>query len=214
MKSYADAPLLESDRFRLPSGRALPRAPQQGEVFNLEADFPTKYDPLLPWYPRGVYVFNGAGWLRLSDLPRQRKGCVIGAQDIENDGIVKFGKEPNISDGYQIAAVSIVPTNPYASFSGTASIFVDTSAPGHVWLVAWRGVGKNAVMVGLAMSAMQKGAPTTVSLSFFDMPKSIDQQAYSLRLYSDIQGRFFMNRTAQFTFDGRGSSALIVAENN
>lgn len=212
MKSFAASEVVGHQRLVIPSGRVMPRAPQQGEIFNLEIDFPQTFDPLLPWYPRGAYVFSGTGWIRLSDHPRDRKAGIISAQEVENANAPKMGTMPTSRTGHLLSEVTVVPTFPRASFSGNATMWVDARTNGNIWLAAFRCDGP-CPLVGLTSTYVIAGQPMNLSLTFYDRPIDLKKVMYSLRIYSDIKDAFLVNRGFRYAFDGASQTAFIVEEN-
>ena len=208
---------LEFVRLAAPHGATLPRAPVAGELYTLERDMPEPINGT-PWYTRGTYVFNGVAWNRLNDSSRERKAAPIGSRTVEIERAGELGSVPRSTAGCMLTSVALTPSNQRASFSGTASMWLDISKRGHVWLMVFRG----NKLVGLALEYMEPNRPRTVSVSFVDSPATLEQQVYTLRLDSDITpdspevpGYVHVNQAqSKFRLDGMSQTAFIVAENN
>lgn len=199
---------IEFQRLATPRGKQLPHAPVVGELYTLEADMPKPVNGT-PWYLKGTYVFSGFLWHRLSDPERQRKATPIGSRNIEFQRPGAVGVAPKFNDGQQIAAATITPSNKQASFSGTASLWLDHSVGGNVWLSVFR----NKQLVGLTLDYIEPHRPRTVSLSFLDHPASADKQLYTLTINTDAPSFVYINQSIKFGFDGISQTAFIVAEN-
>jgi len=199
-------------RLATPSGRAMPRAPVPGELFTLEADMPEP-DGRTPWLARGTYAWDEQSmmWMRLNDSARKRKAEAIGSQKIEIEAaeVASVDVIPTIDAGFGLAAVGIPPSNRKASFSGVGTCWVDVNNACHVWLVAFRG----EKMVGVTATVIEPERPQTLTLTFTDFPNSTEEQAYTLRIYTDTTGTLFVNQCNRFNFDALSQTAFIVEEN-
>lgn len=205
---------LQFIRLATPFGRELPRAPVPGELFTLEADMPEPKVPT-PWFPRGMYAFNGTSWQKVSDAARQRKTAPIGSQKITVEEAGKLGDvPPPIEQGYGLTAISIVPSNRKAAVSGTASFWVDlTASPakgGYVWVSIYRG----KKLVSIAVEWIDCSKPKTMSMSFLDLPGVVTPVAYEMKIDTDVIGTIYVNQCSRFTLDGMAQTAFTVAEDN
>ena len=205
MKTYGE-PL---NKVIIPSDLALPRAPVRGEMFHLDVDMPP-CDPLLPWYSKGSYVYNGQRWLMMNDTAKQRIAVAIGARSFEVENVRSPKVLPTRSHGFPVAELSITPTNPKATFSGQVSVWVSHSIAAHVWLVLFR---KDKI-ASIVVQFVQGGQPQSMGLTFYDMPNSSEDQQYSLRVYTDQVGMLGLNQGSKFSFDGLPETALIVEQNS
>jgi len=213
MKSYGtynppETVGLEFIRMAVPSGRVMPRAPVPGELFNLEVDMPEPTTPV-PWYCRGTYAFDGISWKRLNDGSRQRKSALIGSRDIEVERATSTANPPAATSGYAISTVLITPSNRKACISGSATLWVDHTKSGHVWVACYRGT----VLVGLVAEYITAGQPRTLGISFMDHPGTIVEQLYTLKIDTDSVGFLHVNQCTKFVFDGMSATALTVTEN-
>lgn len=209
MKSYATQ--VETSDFRrliLPSGPKLFHAPLPGEIYHLEVDMPDN-NRVDKWYGKGTYVFDGIYWNRVSATLIERKANVIGANEIEVEVAGKTLEPPQSTHGFAICDVRIKPSNRKAAFSGSATLWVDHSVGGHVWVAIFRGT----FLAALAVEHIDAGKPRSLSVSFYDLPFASDEQTYTLRVNTDVVGNVFINKCAKFTFDGAAQTAFIVAEN-
>lgn len=205
MKTFGE-PL---NKMIMPSGAVLPRAPVPGELFHLDVNMPIG-DPLLPWYSRGSYLYNGQRWLMLNDTGKQRSAVTIGAMSFEVENVTSSKERPSQSQGFSVAELYITPTNQKATFSGQVSIWVNHSKPAHIWLVLFR---KDRI-ASIAVQYVQGNQPQSMSLTFYDIPNSYEDQQYSLRVYTDQVGMLGVNQSAKFSFDGLPETALIVEQNS
>lgn len=193
----------------MPSGPALPRAPVPGELFHLDIDM-QPVDPLLPWYSKGSYMYSGQRWLMLNDTGKQRSASPIGAMTFEVEVVSNPKEKPSSSQGFPIVTCYVSPTNPKATFSGQASLWVHHSKPAHIWLVLFR---KDKI-ASIAVQYVQAGQPQCMSLTFYDIPNSYEDQMYSLRAYTDQTGMLGINSCTKFSFDGVPETALIIEQNS
>jgi len=166
-------------------------------------------DPLLPWFSKGTYTFNGQKWDKLNDILRQRKTGIIGAQTIEIEKASSVKNTPTSRTGFQISFVEIIPSNQKSNFSGFAAFWVDIAKSGYVWA----GIFRDDILVGLVAEYVEAGRPHTMSISFFDLPAWAEQLKYVLRVYTESIGDLYINKCNMFAFDGSSQTAFIVAEN-
>lgn len=216
MKSYSNTE--EHTNFRrlsVPTGRALPHSPVPGEMFVLELDMEETHT-MTPWYSKGVYVFDGIHWNKLNDSGRQRKASVIGAQMLEVDhptrrvGMMMDMPAPSRKDGFDLCAAALVTSNIRASVSGTASFWVDSSLAANLCISVFR----DDKLVALAVEMVEPNKPRTVSISFNDVPRSIHQLLYTLKVSCDSVCHLYINKSDRMSFDGICQTAFIVEENN
>ena len=205
MKTYGE-PIA---KMIMPSGLKLPRAPVAGELFQLDIDMP-QGDPLLPWFPKGSYIYNGQRWLMLNDTGKQRSALAIGAMSFEVETVTNPKDKPSKSQGFPIVDLYVTPTHPRATFSGQASLWVHHSKPAHIWLVLFR---KDKI-ASIVVQYVQGGQPQSMSLTFYDIPNSAEDQMYSLRVYTDQVGMLSVNSCTKFGFDGMPETAIIVEQNS
>ncbi len=204
MKTYG-----EPIRVVMPSGNMLPRAPVPGEVYHLDVNMPLG-DPLLPWYPKGAYVWNGQNWMQLNGTGQKRAAAPIGARMYEVEIESSPKDRPTRTRGFPVAELVITPTHPKATISGQASMWVHHSKPAHVWLVLFR---KDKI-ASIVVQFVDAGKPTNMSLTFYDIPNSHEDQQYSLRIYTDVLGMLGVNSCTKFAFDGLPETAFIVEQNS
>jgi len=209
MKNYAVNDVSGRDRLAIPAGGTFPRAPLIGELFFLSCDMPADTNPLLPWYSRGTYAFGGVVWEKLSDVPRARKVGIIGAREVENEVPVKLGTPPSLREGTEIVTVAVRPTNRRATFSGTATMWLNTRSAGTVWVAVFN----KLKLCALAAQYVEPDKSASLNVSFYDAPSTHEEQTYSLRVYSDVKNVFFINRGDLAHFDGVAQTAFIVEEN-
>ena len=199
---------LEFIRLATPSGREMPRSPIPGEMFTMVADPPQPQNNS-PWYLKGTYVFNGISWVRLSDGLRRRLAQPIGSQKIEFEEAGNMEELPTGKSGHLLAATVIQASSQRGSFSGTASLWVDVTQSGYVWLAVFR----TAKLIGLTIDFIDAGKPRTISTTFMDLPASTKPQTYELRTGTDFAGFLYVNQCAKFKFDGISQTAFIIEEN-
>lgn len=193
----------------LTSGPILPRAPVPGEMFHLDIDMPI-VDPLLPWHSKGSYVFNGQQWMMLNDTGKRRIAAAISATSLEVEIASLANQLPNQRTGFQLAELTITPTNRKATFSGQATVWVNHSMSAHVWLVVFR---KDKI-ASIVVQHVPAGMPQTMGLTFYDIPNSHEDQVYTLRAYTDTIGMLGINQCTKFSFDGVPETAFIVEQNS
>lgn len=193
----------------LPSGRELPRAPVPGELFHLDVDMP-QTDPLLQWYSKGSYVFNGYMWMMLNDTGKRRGATTIGASSIEVENACSSKDMPSRTTGFPLADVMITPTNRKATFSGQVTIWAHHSKPAHIWLAVLR---KDKI-ASIVVQHLQAGLPQSIGLTFYDIPNTHEGLTYSLRVYTDVVGMLGINQCTKFNFDGVPETAFIVEQNS
>lgn len=193
----------------MPSGRDLPRAPVPGELFHLDVDMP-QVDPLLPWYPKGSYVFSGYQWMMMNDSGKRRGAAPIGATTIEVENVCWPKDMPTRHTGFPVTDVSVTPTSRKATMSGQATLWAQHPKGANIWLVVFR---KDKI-VSLVVQHLPAGMPQTLSLTFYDIPNSNEGLVYSLRVYCDTVGMLGINQCTKFTFDGVPETAFIVEQNS
>ena len=94
--------------------------------------------------------------------------------------------------------------------SGQASVWVNHSSSAHIWLVLFR---KDRI-ASIVVQHVEANKPQSMSLTFFDIPHSREDQQYSLRVYTDELGMLGVNQSTKFSFDGLPETALIVEQNS
>jgi hypothetical protein len=211
MKSYSGMASDGSQFHRLviPVGREMPHAPAIGETFHLDVDMPEPTGPE-PWYPRGTYTYNGSIWTRLNMGGAPRKVTAIGSQEVEIERKGQTQDVPQMNQGYEIASVSIRPTHRRATFSGVATLWVDSSVEANAWIAIFR----ETKLVGLAATFLAPGKTASLSLTFVDIPATAQPVTYTARVNMDKVGTLLINQSSTLSFDGAAQTTLIVAENN
>jgi len=200
---------LEFNRLATPRGREMPRSPIPGELFTMEVDPPEPINNS-PWYLKGTYVFNGIQWVRLSETLRRRQSQAIGAQKIEIEVAGSTANAPAANSGYSLAAISVQPSNQRAAISGTASVWLDVSKSGYVWLSVFR----DGFRAGFVVEFIDANKPRTMTLTFTDFPASRKPVTYALKANTDQISYLHVNQCSRFSFDGASQTAFIVAEDN
>ena len=199
---------LEFVRLATPHGNVMPRSAVPGELFTMDVDAP---DPMngSPWYLKGTYVFDGVSWMRISDGKRRRLSQPIGAQKIEFEepGFIA-DDAPQSTSGVELATIPVQLSSQRASMSGHATMWMDASVSGHIWLMVFRG----PTLVGMTVDYIETGKPRTISLSFKDQPSSKKQQLYTLRMNTDLKGNVFVNSSTKFKLGGISQTAFIIEE--
>ena len=217
MKSFGGIDSTNISRLSLPHGTALPRNPQQGEIFWLTAD-EKQTNTVTPWHPRGVYYFNYGTWFQLNHDGRQTKSSLIGSQLVEVEKAIRLLEQPTYGHGTTLTSVVINPSNARAGIAGMASLWLEPQVDAQVVLTAWR----DRRMVGMAVDYVQAMRPRTMSLSFYDLPLSgyagvVTQDTkviYELQLTADKVTSIAVNRGHdQFVYDEvAGQTAFTVRE--
>jgi hypothetical protein len=210
MKSYGsytppETVGLNFQRFGIPHGKSMPRAPVTGELFLLEADLPAGSRP---WYASGVYVFNGFDWVRI-DNPRARHSAPIGAQKYEVEKPVDVTLIPKINTGIQLANLSIIPSCRRGSISGTAIFTVEHEQDCQMLTTVFR----DKKPVGFVVSELQSYKSQHICLSFLDDPATRSPVPYTLEIALSKTGFVEINQTTTHTYDGFSQTAFIIEEN-
>lgn len=209
MKMYVPTEERSSfSRLIIPSGREFPRAPSLGEVFHLEFDMPETHT-VNPWYASGTYSFDGFRWRRLNDGTRQRRSEPVGAQHV---GIEKASSPlelPTSRDGARLTAGAITPSHRKASISGAISMCLSSETDVDVWAVVFRA----EKLVGGCAASVRAGKLTPLSVTFFDIPFTIDPVTYIVRLAADRPTIVSVNQGTQQSFDGGLQTAFTLEEN-
>lgn len=181
----------------LPSGDALPRNPQQGEVFWLLVDEPIR-NTVTPWHSRGIYYFNYGSWFRLNHDGRQTRSAVIGSQLVDIEVPIKPLQPPLLETSSLLTTVVISPSHSKSGIAGSATLWVEARADCQVLLTVWR----EQVMVGMVAQAVEAKKPTVLAVSFYDLPLTsftgvVTAEtliAYELRLSADKVTTVCVNR--------------------
>lgn len=213
MKSYASGPQdgTQLQRLVAPASREFPPNPKENELYYLFADkHESKENVNQPWFPRGLYVFNGWKWLPVQETILPRKTAVIGSQIIEVEQAGSYQELPKPTDGYQLASLQMKLWHRTAPVSGNASFWIDATKDGNVWATIWNGDR----LAGLTVQYVECRKPRTFNISFFHSPKTTATLDYILKIDCDFAGELYINRGIQVKFDGASQTAFEVAENS
>lgn len=216
MKMHGMMSPVDLDRMMVPSGTKFPNNPQSGEIFRLTTDQPVTYTAD-PWYGAGIYIRDYSVWKKLNDSGRERKASIISAQPAIIETVTKTKNLPLVTDGVELAHAILRPSNSKATFSGSASLWVESESDCQVILSVFRG----DKIIAMIVEAVKIGAPRNLSITFADMPftstgfNDASQIVYHLRLAADKAGMVNVNRgRQQFVFDDVAlQTAFLVAEN-
>lgn len=215
MKVYANSP--DDGMMIVPSGEKFPGNPKYAQLFRLTRDQPVT-NTVDRWYGAGTYIYDYGIWLRLNESGRQRRAADISSQMVSIEELLLRPREAPLPNAGQLLSTVIMnPVNRGSSYSGTASLWVESEVDCQVALTVFR---DNRVLAGMSVEALQKGRPRTLSVSFFDLPftgvttPQHLQAMYSLRINADAKGTIFVNRgNHQFVFDDVAvKTALLVSE--
>jgi hypothetical protein len=196
---------LNFQRFSIPTGHVMPRAPKQGEMFVLLADLSTN---TIPWFAAGIYVNDGTLWVRI-DHPRTRKAEGIGPQRREIEKAVDVKQLPVAGTGICLGSVAIAPATRRGGMSGMASFTVEHEKSCHMLTTVFR----DKRPVGFVVSQLEAHKSQHISISFVDNPNSRDTALYTLEVAVGAVGMLDINQTSTHTYDGYGQTAFIVEEN-
>ena len=215
MKVYANSP--DDGTMIVPSGEKFPGNPKYAQLFRLTKDQPVT-NTADRWYGAGTYIYDYGIWTRLNESGRQRRAADVPSQTVSVDELLLRPREaPMPNAGHLLSTVIMNPVNRASTYSGMATLWVETEVDCQVALTVFR---DNRQLVGMSVEAVQKGKPRNITVSFYDLPftgvttPQHLQAIYALRINSDANGTLFVNRgNRQFVFDDVAvKTAFLVSE--
>lgn len=159
----------------------------------------------------GILISNAPGSVTVSATANALRQA--GAVDIGPlTGTAQIGtvNAPTITDGFQIATITVTPISTVSKFVLNSIIWADNSNTNRSVQVA---VFRNNTLVGTASSVITtSGRPQTLGILINDSPATTDTLVYSLRVGANGTGTTYINQAGTYNLGGSGKSSFTIDE--
>ena len=117
---------------------------------------------------------------------------------------------PTITDGAEVASISITPASTSSKITGVASIWVDVANNNRsVTFAMFRG----STCIALAnINIATVGRPQMLVVTFTDSPSTTSATTYSARVGQNASGTTYINQASTYNMGSSGKSAFIITE--
>lgn len=164
----------------------------------------------------GITITNTTGQISISASSTATSSMRSYSADIASRAFTTVIKanntEPTVSEGSEIARITVTPNSTLSKFNGAVSVWVDSANYSKIVTLA---VFRGSVLVGVASTfVVYASSPQALSITFADSPNTASPVTYTVRAGRSDAGTFYINAGGGYAF-GAGpniKTAFILNE--